>query len=293
MISRGHVLYQDYFSHHMPLPYYVAAVASRAGISGIEGYRVFTSAMILIFWSFIVSRFRTSLPSMVRLMLILTIAVAHPIFSGHMLLAETIASYCILIMLLYFYSTQSLSFRISDQVVLSLLITGALLSTLMAVYPLLVMALFYVFQRARSLASSRDWSILKHDARLCALILSALLFTLAVFATNGMFGPWIDGAITFNREHYAKFALAGDPAIVLRRILSGYYRHVLSLQDIQVLGSTAGLLVLADLAVLPVLVRQRGVAFALSTMLSSWYHAGVGRHSTIKPTISCPFSACP
>src|SRR5687767_6441243 len=47
VIARGYVLYRDYFSHHMPLPYYLAAVPSFLGASSVADYRTFTSIGIL------------------------------------------------------------------------------------------------------------------------------------------------------------------------------------------------------------------------------------------------------
>src|SRR5579883_408051 len=104
LIAHGEVLYRDYFSHHMPLPYYLAAVASLLGVSSLTGYRIFTSLLILGAWTFVVFRFRSRISPVILSALVLTVAVGFPRMLGHMLLEDTVGAYCILLVALYFYA---------------------------------------------------------------------------------------------------------------------------------------------------------------------------------------------
>jgi hypothetical protein len=47
LIARGERLYADYFSNHMPLPYYLAAIPSLLGANHIEQFRLFTDALLV------------------------------------------------------------------------------------------------------------------------------------------------------------------------------------------------------------------------------------------------------
>ncbi len=57
LVSRGQVLYTDVFSHHMPFPYYYAALLTKLGFSGFIGLRVGFFITILSFWLLLIMAF--------------------------------------------------------------------------------------------------------------------------------------------------------------------------------------------------------------------------------------------
>ena len=48
LLTRGYRLYADYFSSHMPLPYYVAALPAWLGARQLDDFRVFTRLFLIV-----------------------------------------------------------------------------------------------------------------------------------------------------------------------------------------------------------------------------------------------------
>ena len=110
LLSRGARLYVDYFSNHMPLAYYVAAVPALLGASSLEQFRIFSDTLLIIATLGIVWAFRTSLPLLtLGLWAVLTVF-THNLQWGEMLTAGTLAGYGILAAGLLFFTTPDLRF---------------------------------------------------------------------------------------------------------------------------------------------------------------------------------------
>lgn len=263
LIAHGRALYTDYFSHHLPLPYYLAAIPALLGVTSLEGFRIYVSLMILACWLFVVIRFRRFVPAPVRYALVGSIALTHFLFLGQMLIEDTFPAYAILILVLYFYAFPKLDFRLADQIVISALIYVAATSTLISVYPLAALAAFYCWRKVPTLVASRRLSALGAEARFLGIILLPLLTTLLFLVASGTIGTFVDDAITFNRVYYARYDLSADPLYILRSILGGYYRYVLANLHPSALLSINGFLVFANAAAAVVLGRRRGVTFGL------------------------------
>ena len=263
LISRGWRLYRDYFSHHMPLPYYLAAIPSVVGISSLDGYRTFTSLVVLAFWGFILLRFRSRLPEALLCLLVAALAIAQPAYWGHMLLAENLLAYALLVLVLYVVAYPSLDFARADQVAIALCAYVALMSTLIAAYPLIVLAAFYAWQRVRAMKPSSPLAFVRDEAGFTGIVLLPYLLTLAALFASGTFADFVNDAITFNRVYYSQFTLDSQPAAILVDAALNDARYVRdSLHPIS-FGGIDGLLLVANLVATVLIARKRGIAHGL------------------------------
>ncbi len=93
LITDGILPYRDYFSHHMPLPYYLGAVINL--ISGPSPLSVrYVFLIILYAWLLLFHKdLRKLTTPKISLFFIFLIALINPVIWSHMLLAETLIAY--------------------------------------------------------------------------------------------------------------------------------------------------------------------------------------------------------
>jgi hypothetical protein len=92
LITRGYRLYVDYFSQHMPAPYFFAAFASLIGARDLVTYRVVFAALVALVLLAAFLHFRSRLSSIFLAALVVATAIGHPMFSGYMVLADHLFS---------------------------------------------------------------------------------------------------------------------------------------------------------------------------------------------------------
>src|SRR5579859_696879 len=97
LITRGDRLYVDFFSSHMPLAYYVAAIPALLGAVTLEQFRVFTDLLLILATLGVVWAFRATLPTPVLAIWATLTVFAHTLQWGEMLTASTCAGYGVLV----------------------------------------------------------------------------------------------------------------------------------------------------------------------------------------------------
>ncbi len=252
LITRGYRLYVDFFSSHMPVAYYVAAVPALLGASTLEQFRVFSNLLLILATLGVAWGFRDRLPILL-LGLWATITVfAHTLQWGEMLTASTCAGYGVLVAGLLFYTTPGLRFSPRQQILLSAAIFLALQSELVAIFPMLLLGLCYVAVRFRDVRS-----------------IVSLLVIVAVPHAVMLLGLWLTGelpdflssAYQFNQLYYAQFLM--NPSMLgMLHDWEAQYRAYLQ-QSLQNPLSVQAGLVLANLVAVWVVARSRGVPVAL------------------------------
>ncbi|HEV7663020.1 MAG TPA: hypothetical protein VGQ62_05750, partial [Chloroflexota bacterium] len=110
LIAHGYRLYGDFFSHHMPLPYYVMAAANLVGANSLTAYRLFFSILITAVFGMAMFSFRKRLPVLFLAGLVFTIGLVHPIFLGYMVLADHLFAFALVILLLFLLAHGDVSF---------------------------------------------------------------------------------------------------------------------------------------------------------------------------------------
>jgi hypothetical protein len=253
LIAHGQRLYADYFSNHMPLPYYVAAVPSLLGASRIEHFRVFTEALLIattlgLAWSLMLRR---GLGVPVAAAWASLTVYAHTVQWGEMLHAGTCAGFGLVAAGLLFYTTPRLRFSLAEQIGLALAAFVAIQSELLSIYPLGLLGICYLASRPP----------VREAARLGALVVAPHLIVLVGLAAVGALGAFVYDAYLFNQTYYAQFVMNGSILGMLHDWEAQYRTYLLA--SLRSPLSLEGCLVLANLVATFVVYRRRGAAAAV------------------------------
>jgi hypothetical protein len=254
LITRGYRLYVDFFSSHMPLAYYVAAVPALAGAATLEQFRVFTNLLLIAVTLSVAWAFRHSLPPVVLGGWATITVFAHTLQWGEMLTASTCAGYGVLVAGLLFYTTPGLRFSPRQQLLLAAAIFVAVQSELVAIFPLLVLGACYLAVRLRE----RD---LRSPGSLLLIVAAPHAALLVGMWLAGELPDFVYYAYQFNQLYYAQFVM--NPSVLgILHDWEAQYRTYLLLSLQNPLGVHASL-VLGNLVAVWVVARTRGVPLAL------------------------------
>lgn len=192
IIASGGALYVDYWSHHMPLPYHIAAGLYAAGARTYLQFRLMWAACIWMLSVTLAAYLRRITP----LWMLLAVALVAPSMSANMLTAETCGGYLALAAWLLLMDR-----RASNPTLIILLLWLMPLATLKLIYLAAVLFAFTVWRyRTRCIAS---------------LILPVVLsiIWLAIYR-NG--AELFEYAYRFNAVYYAAYSdFAGASVIAL------------------------------------------------------------------------------
>jgi hypothetical protein len=260
LIARGQKLYVDFFSSHMPLPYYVAAAPAAFGVSSLEQFRVYSNVLLVLATLAFVWAFRHRLPLLVLGAWATLTVFAHTLQWGEMLTASTCAGYGVLLVGWLFFTIPDLRFTRADTLALSLGVFIALQSELIAIYPLALLGVCFVAVRLRAAGRTslqREVRAIAATAGVVALPHVLLLLGLGLF---GMLGDFVYFAYLFNQSYYSQFVM--NPSVVgMLHDWEAQYRTYLQLSLQQPL-SVHGALVIANFIGAWIVFRTRGILSA-------------------------------
>lgn len=208
LISKGFVLYKDIFSHHMPLPYYHVNLLIKFGMDDVIGLRIGMSLTILFFWVLIIVIFKDKIDYKILSLLIFLSAIAHPLFMGHMFLADSFFAYSTLIIFLYFFSQPQLNFKLIDQIVISLMIFISIMSTLISIYSIIVLVLYYILTKLTQFLRVEKTNIknqLSSEIKFVFMILAPFILSLILFCLTDSLQQFYNEAYLFNKLYYVQF----------------------------------------------------------------------------------------
>jgi len=173
-ISTGQVLYKDVFSHHMPFPYYYAALLIKLGFEGFIGLRVGFFFTLISFWLLLILALGQKIGPRIISAILFLFAAAHPLFYGNVFLADNFFGWAVLVIFLYFFANPRLEFTTKDQAVIALMIFISIMSSLVSIYPIALLGLYYLFKKVSVLMRSRNApasrKLLLAEARFALLI---------------------------------------------------------------------------------------------------------------------------
>lgn len=229
LISKGYVLYRDIFSHHMPFPYYYAGLLVKLGLNDFSSLRIGMGLTILFFWLLIVVIFKNRINYKVLCILIFLYALAHPLFLGHMLLADVFFGYSFLIIFLYFFSKPDLNFNKFDKIMITSMIYISVMSTLISIYPIALLGLYYIIKKTNYFFMNKD-NIKKHlfeEISFALIIVTPFILSLVFFHISGSLQDFFDQAYFFNKIYYSQF-VSDLTEIQFYQPIKGYIEHIFS-----------------------------------------------------------------
>lgn len=218
----GQVVYRDFFSHHMPLTYYVGAAITWVTDNNVNLFRLlFVNGLFLwLLWIYRVAR--RSVGRKFALSLILLISATSTAVLGHLLLAETLIAYACLhaLLLIAFdlYKTKRTA-RTSDIITIAVLgMVPVLCSVSYALISILIYATFaFCFLRYTDKEKWRTKGTL-------AVVLFALPYTILggyMAATNSLKAAYRD-AVVFNTDYYSQFTNSAGSDVLSTYVNQAY-----------------------------------------------------------------------
>jgi hypothetical protein len=210
LIARGTVIYQDFFSHHFPLPYYLLSL-----FSGLSGCSVLFSRVLVLTGLCLASMSFYAVsraPSMLLAPAI--VSMAAPAYYAHLYLAESFISLGLLVVLPLALDRAA---SIRPSLYLSLLYVG--LFVLLSSSPIGLMLAFISI--AVLLARPP-----RPRARLLATFALAILTWLSILLWHGNLSAFVEQAIRFNLDTYSRYLSVSltSPIAVIWETLS-FVRH--------------------------------------------------------------------
>ena len=210
LISRGAVIYTDFFSHHFPLPYYLTSL-----FGGLSGCSVLASRILVVALLSLASvAFYAISRAPSTLLAPVIVSMAAPAYYGHLYLAEGFISLGLVVLLPLALDRAA---ALHPRAYLSLLYVG--LFILLSASPIgLMLALIGIAVLLVRPPHPR--------AQLVATFALALLTWLFVLLWDGNLRAFIDQAILFNLGIYARFLPVNivSPIDVAWEALS-FFRH--------------------------------------------------------------------
>lgn len=255
MLTKGEVLYKDYFSHHMPLVYFITAPFMLLFSTDLIAIRVAFN-LVLALWLLALSRHiykHFGLGHWVALITLITL-LQIPNWS-HMLLAESFIQFCVLHAVVLFSTRKARMKPAKDFIVYSLL--GAIISLSSAPYAPLAL-LIYGFGFIEIWEGSKAFR--RHFLRISPLLLFSLALPYVAFlgylTLTHSVQEFQTQALQFNSEYYAQFTSSAartwiDSLILLpTESLGGLYEAITfqnSSGETNLLTGIMGIFVLASI----------------------------------------------
>jgi hypothetical protein len=256
LLTHGSRLYADYFSSHMPLAYYVAAIPAGMGATRLEEFRLFTNAALVLVTLAIVWGLRHRLSPVVLSVWALMTVFAHNLQWGAMLTAGTCAAFGAFVTGLLVFTTPRLQFGPRAAFALTAAIFVAVQSELISIFPLLVLAVAYVGVRLNEARRTSFWAEGRRTAILALIVAAPHVLVIAGLWATGALPDFIYDAFQFNETYYAQYLMNPSVLGMLRDWQAQYRTYVLeSVGD--PLGVEACLIVSNALAAW-LSVRRRG-----------------------------------
>ncbi len=226
MLSEGQMIYRDFFTHHMPISYYLVAIFYMFGIQTKSGLRILfdllqIGGMICYYFYFKEKIKDKSIPILIVVMWIFS-----PLIYNNCVLADSIYACAMMGLFLFIYKNEKMEFNIVDQCIISFLTFIAAMSTHIAFYPLLLFYLYYIFVRIRLYIRIKNFKKeFMYDIRFATIVLAPFLVLLLSYLALGIFDDFWEQAIIFNFKYYTKYTGEKTTLSLFTDNFSSFFSH--------------------------------------------------------------------
>lgn len=220
MSNHGEIIYRDFFSHHMPLPYFISAIITFFTENNLNLFR-FSFITLCFVWVLLIARnLRQIVGQQLSLLFIGIVALAQYLTWAHMILAETLIAYAtvhaITLFILRSESNRPISRR--EIILISLLCAIPFLSALSYAFLSLALYVFFGFIYFRkNMASGKKINFLRILKDILIVSVPYILLGIWFIVTNST-RQFIDQAYNFNKQYYSQFV--NDVAPTFQQTLS-------------------------------------------------------------------------
>lgn len=202
-ILQGKLPYIGFFSHHNPVPYFLASIIVLFSGDSFVAFRMLYAVFLFLFALVGYYAVRKSVghqASKFYIGFIAVTAIAATYFWGHMLLADSLAAVFIgpALAIIFLKSLYNASYRIRDLVIISILLSLTLLTSLTfsyLVFGIYLLVLFHYFRHLR-----------RRNLKVVVLPFIVLAIPYIVFVlyllVSGSFSSFIQQSLIFNQKYY-------------------------------------------------------------------------------------------
>ena len=212
LMSKGSLLYQDIFCHHMPVPYFFLEIFqffSNDLIFLRICFAIVTQAYFVLLYVF----FRKKLhPCIIPIVSVLWGLMRH-ILLQNMILADTFVALGLFTIFLELITCKNCKYALKDKILIAFATFISFGSSLIAVYPLMIFYLYYIVKRIILYIKEKEnaFAYFKEDLLFALIVLCPfLVFVLYLLLTN-TWGAFLENAIFFNTDYYSLYNGAETP----------------------------------------------------------------------------------
>lgn len=226
----GQVLYADFFSHHMPLPYFISAFITLFTGSDVDWFRYVFTTGLFVWLIFILKKFYQHTSLVYTAIFAVLITIVHCGALAHLMLAETLIAFaCLHATLLFVFDFFGKRTPVTLQTVVLISALGFIPVMSSASYLTLsvliyvIFAVYYIFYQR--LLTRKRLALVARDIAIIALPYALFAAYLVVTHTAGEF---IQDAYKFNTDYYSQFTTSAA-ADVSTAYLNQFYAVITSM----------------------------------------------------------------
>ena len=220
LITKGYVIYKDFFVHHMPFSYYLFSLPvflfKHPSIYLIRYITNFSLIFILLFLGIYSKK---GLKQFWIFYYILILLFCFHLFAGYWtILADTTFAVAALAIFITVLDKPDCDFSLGQKLIISFSIFAGITSTLIAVYPFLFFMIYYYVVRLINNKIRINKKFIKEELKFIAILAAPFVIWLIYMLITGSLGDFWDKAYLFNIKYYAKYNIhsnGGESALAL------------------------------------------------------------------------------
>lgn len=236
LVSKGYIIYKDFFEHHMPFPYYIMSIFNIIGLNFPIGLRLGYTLIILFFWILLYNISKDKLGKKTIFSFMLIHAITLHYYWGNMMLADSFFGFASTIILAIIIQNEDLIFNIKEKIIIGIMTFIAFTSTVISIYPLMLFYLYYIINRIYIyyIDIKNAKYEFKKDINFMIIVLSPFIIWILSMVICNNFNSFIRDAIQFNTKYYSRFTgedtpltlitnyIKNIPKIIYEGIFNGY-----------------------------------------------------------------------
>ena len=211
LVTKGYVVYKDFFCHHMPLPYYVMSVPlfiyKNAAVECVRG---FYYLLLFLYFVFINSYTKNGLKNIWLLIYVLILFLSFNLFKGYWILADTFFALGALTIFISVLNKPKCDFSLKEMAAVSCSIFVCITSTLISVYPVMFFGLYYIVMRFLTLKKLN-----LQDLKFLSIIAFPFVVWGLYMLFTGTFDDFWQNGFLFNTMYYSKFTGNDTPLTLI------------------------------------------------------------------------------
>lgn len=281
VIANGGLIYVDYFSHHMPVTYFLTALYKVLGAQTTMHFRLLFYLTLSICFVFLVNRYKKALNYDLLYIYPILYITQFPWIStfAHMILAEHIQAIALAIIFLEFLLfSKTARLSISNFLIISICSFLAVGVAAVSVFPILILIVGFIILgisnnilMGHGFLKSVFLFVRKNIIGVPILLAPFVTFVIYLILTGSM-SSFIEQAYYFNREVYSQFTgeYGGSISQTLYPMLNyqgAYLTEAIHTIQQQTINSIIGIMLLSFSALIIGKFFQRSVVVGLFTYL--------------------------